>query len=183
MAGFSDCMVVIVDLLSCYTVCNQNFLCQICFFMQNLSSVSYYFMTCMAICGHVYFYLHDLCVYINIYMIFVMNLLNPPTLFLLLNIFKVEEIMNLYGFIVYHFYDLITLQGILQKKKVLIFTGIYRYIYMLKYKVLTKISYISKCPEEYSATQCTCSFIHLKSCYPTQHSWISSLMITVIQLL
>lgn len=85
-------------------------------------------------------------------MIFVMNLLNPPTLFLLLNIFKVEEIMNLYGFIVYHFYDLITLQGILQKKKVLIFTGIYRYIYMLKYKVLTKISYISKCPEEYSAT-------------------------------
>lgn len=50
-------------------------------------------------------------------MIFVMNLLNPPTLFLLLNIFKVEEIMNLYGFIVYHFYDLITLQGILQKKK------------------------------------------------------------------
>lgn len=181
MAGFSNCMVVIVDLLSCYTVCNQNFLCQICFFMQNLSSVSYYFMTCMAICGHVYFYLHDLCVYINIYMIFVMNLLNPPTLFLLLNIFKVEEIMNLYGFIVYHFYDLITLQGILQKKKVLIFTGIY--IYMLKYKVLTKISYISKCPEEYSATQCTCSFIHLKSCYPTQHSWISSLMITVIQLL
>lgn len=140
-------------------------------------------MTCMAICGHVYFYLHDLCVYINIYMIFVMNLLNPPTLFLLLNIFKVEEIMNLYGFIVYHFYDLITLQGILQKKKVLIFTGIYRYIYMLKYKVLTKISYISKCPEEYSATWCTCSFIHLKSCYPTQHSWISSLMITVIQLL
>lgn len=181
MAGLSDCMVVIVDLLSCYTVCNQNFLCQICFFMQNLSSVSYYFMTCMAICGHVYFYLHDLCVYINIYMIFVMNLLNPPTLFLLLNIFKVEEIMNLYGFIVYHFYDLITLQGILQKKKVLIFTGIY--IYMLKYKVLTKISYISKCPEEYSATWCTCSFIHLKSCYPTQHSWISSLMITVIQLL
>lgn len=129
MAGLSDCMVVIVDLLSCYTVCNQNFLCQICFFMQNLSSVSYYFMTCMAICGHVYFYLHDLCVYINIYMIFVMNLLNPPTLFLLLNIFKVEEIMNLYGFIVYHFYDLITLQGILQKKKVLIFTGIYIYIY------------------------------------------------------
>lgn len=129
MAGFSNCMVVIVDLLSCYTVCNQNFLCQICFFMQNLSSVSYYFMTCMAICGHVYFYLHDLCVYINIYMIFVMNLLNPPTLFLLLNIFKVEEIMNLYGFIVYHFYDLITLQGILQKKKVLIFTGIYIYIY------------------------------------------------------
>lgn len=182
MAGFSNCMVVIVDLLSCYTVCNQNFLCQICFFMQNLSSVSYYFMTCMAICGHVYFYLHDLCVYIYIiYMIFVMNLLNPPTLFLLLNIFKVEEIMNLYGFIVYHFYDLITLQGILQKKKVLIFTGIY--IYMLKYKVLTKISYISKCPEEYSATWCTCSFIHLKSCYPTQHSWISSLMITVIQLL
>lgn len=181
MAGFSNCMVVIVDLLSCYTVCNQNFLCQICFFMQNLSSVSYYFMTCMAIYGHVYFYLHDLCVYINIYMIFVMNLLNPPTLFLLLNIFKVEEIMNLYGFIVYHFYDLITLQGILQKKKVLIFTGIY--IYMLKYKVLTKISYISKCPEEYSATWCTCSFIHLKSCYPTQHSWISSLMITVIQLL
>lgn len=181
MAGFSNCMVVIVDLLSCYTVCNQNFLCQICFFMQNLSSVSYYFMTCMAICGHVYFYLHNLCVYINIYMIFVMNLLNPPTLFLLLNIFKVEEIMNLYGFIVYHFYDLITLQGILQKKKVLIFTGIY--IYMLKYKVLTKISYISKCPEEYSATWCTCSFIHLKSCYPTQHSWISSLMITVIQLL
>lgn len=138
-------------------------------------------LACMAICGHVYFYLHDLCVYINIYMIFVMNLLNPPTLFLLLNIFKVEEIMNLYGFIVYHFYDLITLQGILQKKKVLIFTGIY--IYMLKYKVLTKISYISKCPEEYSATWCTCSFIHLKSCYPTQHSWISSLMITVIQLL
>lgn len=91
MAGLSDCMVVIVDLLSCYTVCNQNFLCQICFFMQNLSSVSYYFMTCMAICGHVYFYLHDLCVYINIYMIFVMNLLNPPTLFLLLNIFKVER--------------------------------------------------------------------------------------------
>lgn len=61
-------------------------------------------------------------------MIFVMNLLNPPTLFLLLNIFKVEEIMNLYGFIVYHFYDLIILQGILQKKKVLIFTGIYIYI-------------------------------------------------------
>lgn len=129
MAGLSDCMVVIVDLLSCYTVCNQNFLCQICFFMQNLSSVSYYFMTCMAICGHVYFYLHDLCVFINIYMIFVMNLLNPPTLFLLLNIFKVEEIMNLYGFIVYHFYDLITLQGILQKKSVLIFTGVYIYIY------------------------------------------------------
>lgn len=60
-------------------------------------------------------------------MIFVMNLLNPPTLFLLLNIFKVEEIMNLYGFIVYHFYDLITLQGILQKKKSF---DIYRYIYI-----------------------------------------------------
>lgn len=60
-------------------------------------------------------------------MIFVMNLLNRPTLFLLLNIFKVEEIMNLYGFIVYHFYDLITLQGILQKKKSF---DIYRYIYI-----------------------------------------------------
>lgn len=86
-------------------------------------------MTCMAICGHVYFYLHDLCVYINIYMIFVMNLLNPPTLFLLLNIFKVEEIMNLYGFIVYHFYDLITLQGILQKKKFW-YLQVYIYIYI-----------------------------------------------------
>lgn len=40
--------------------------------------------------------------------------------------------------------------GYFTEKKVLIFTGIY--IYMLKYKVLTKISYISKCPEEYSAT-------------------------------
>lgn len=60
-------------------------------------------------------------------MIFVMNLLNPPNLFLLLNIFKVEEIMNLYGFIVYHFYDLITLQGILKKKKSF---DIYRYIYI-----------------------------------------------------
>lgn len=63
-------------------------------------------------------------------MIFVMNLLNRPTLFLLLNIFKVEEIMNLYGFIVYHFYDLITLQGILQKKKSF---DIYRYIYIYIY--------------------------------------------------
>lgn len=177
MAGFSDCMVVIVDLLSCYTVCNQNFLCQICFFMQNLISVftTAYFMTCMAIRGHVYFYLHDLCVYIYIiYMIFVMNLLNPPTLFLLLNIFKVEEIMNLYGFIVYHFYDL-HFRVFYRKKSFDIYR--YIYIYMLKYKVLTKISYISKCPEEYSATQCTCSFIHLKSCYPTQHFWISSFMI------
>lgn len=63
-------------------------------------------------------------------MIFVMNLLNRPTLFLLLNIFKVEEIMNLYGFIVYNFYDLITLQGILQKKKSF---DIYRYIYIYIY--------------------------------------------------
>lgn len=164
MAGLSDCMVVIVDLLSCYTVCNQNFLCQICFFMQNLISVSYYRV------------FHDLHVCLYIYMIFVMNLLNPPTLFLLLNIFKVEEIMNLYGFIVYHFYDL-HFRVFYRKKSFDIYRYIYIYIYMLKYKVLTKISYISKCPEEYSATQCTCSFIHLKSCYPTQHFWISSFMI------
>lgn len=32
MAGFSDWMVVIVDLLS-FILSNQNFLCQICFFM------------------------------------------------------------------------------------------------------------------------------------------------------
>lgn len=64
-------------------------------------------MICMVIRGYVYFYLYDLCVYINIYMIFVMNLLNFFIFFLLLNIFKVEEIMNLYGFIVYYFYDLI----------------------------------------------------------------------------
>lgn len=172
MAGLSDCMVVIVDLLSCYTVCNQNFLCQICFFMQNLISVSFY---------RVFHDLHGytwscvfLCVCLYIYMIFVMNLLNPPTLFLLLNIFKVEEIMNLYGFIVYHFYDL-HFRVFYRKKSFDIYR--YIYIYMLKYKVLTKISYISKCPEEYSATQCTCSFIHLKSCYPTQHFWISSFMI------
>lgn len=164
MAGLSDCMVVIVDLLSCYTVCNQNFLCQICFFMQNLISVSYYRV------------FHDLHVCLYIYMIFVMNLLNPPTLFLLLNIFKVErnhEPIWIHCSSLFMTYT----SGYFTEKKVLIFTGIYIYIYMLKYKVLTKISYISKCPEEYSATQCTCSFIHLKSCYPTQHFWISSFMI------
>lgn len=61
-------------------------------------------------------------------MIFVMNLLNPPTLFLLLNIFKVEEIMNLYGFIVYHFYDL-HLRVFYRKKSF----DIYRYIYIYVY--------------------------------------------------
>lgn len=116
MAGLSDCMVVIVDLLSCYTVCNQNFLCQICFFMQNLISVSYYRV------------FHDLHVCLYIYMIFVMNLLNPPTLFLLLNIFKVEEIMNLYGFIVYHFYDL-HFRVFYRKKSFDIYRYIYIYIY------------------------------------------------------
>lgn len=135
-------------------------------------------MTCMAIRGHVYFYLHDLCVYINIYMIFVMNLLNPPTLFLLLNIFKVEEIMNLYGFIVYHFYDLITLQGILQKKKFW-YLQVYIYIYICSN---TKFS-----PKFHTFQNALKNIVqlgvHLKSCYPTQHSWISSLMITVIQLL
>lgn len=61
-------------------------------------------------------------------MIFVMNLLNPPTLFLLLNIFKVEEIMNLYGFIVYHFYDL-HFRVFYRKKSF----DIYRYIYIYVY--------------------------------------------------
>lgn len=137
-----------------------------------------YFMTCMAIRGHVYFYLHDLCVYIYIiYMIFVMNLLNPPTLFLLLNIFKVERNHEPIWIHCLSLFMTYTSGYKFTEKKVLIFTGIYIYIYMLKYKVLTKISYISKWPDKYSATWCTCSFIHLKSCYPTQHFWISSFMI------
>lgn len=34
MAGLSDCMVVIVDLLSCYTVCNQNCLSNLLFYVE-----------------------------------------------------------------------------------------------------------------------------------------------------